>query len=121
MPPSNKKRFDKMTKEEIWERRRQKALDRGEAFSGEYDDEVDDDDYLTHGHGGDSLEHGVSGAKMRNKVRGRRNQVAIDSGDGKHPPCPQGFDPDKWAKMSLEEKCKHLGIDVKEWLKMNRE
>ena len=23
--------------------------------------------------------------------------------------------------MTLEQKCKHLGIDVKEWLKLNRE
>ena len=43
-PPTRKKRFDKMTKEEIWERRRQNALDRGEIYSGEHDDEVADDD-----------------------------------------------------------------------------
>jgi len=42
-------------------------------------------------------------------------------GEGVHPPCPDGFDADTWAKMSLEEKLKHLGIDMKEWLKMNRE
>ena len=118
-PPMRKKRFDKMTREEIWERRRQKALDRGEVYSGEYDDEVDDEEYQTIGIG-DSLEHGVSGAKMRNKVKmSRRNK--IDPTNDSHPDCPEGFDPDKWAKMSLEEKCKHLGIDVKEWLKMNRE
>ena len=38
-----------------------------------------------------------------------------------HPPCPPGFDPDKWDRMSLAEKCKYLGMTVDEWLKMNRE
>jgi len=38
-----------------------------------------------------------------------------------HPPCPPGFDPDKWDRMTLAEKCKHLGMTVDEWLKMNRE
>jgi len=56
---------------------------------------------------------------MRNKVKGRRNQIATLNDS--HPPCPEGYDADKWAKMSLEEKCKYLGLDVKEWLKMNRE
>ena len=41
--------------------------------------------------------------------------------EGNHPPCPEGFDPAKWAKMTLEEKCRHLGLDVKEWLRMSRE
>lgn len=89
--------------------------------SGEYDDEIDDEEFGTIGHAGDTIEHGVHGAKMRNRVKGKRNQIAVDDSQSSHPPCPEGFDKDKWAKMSLEEKCKHLGIDVKEWLKMNRE
>ena len=30
-------------------------------------------------------------------------------------PCPDGFDPLKWASMSLKEKLKALGISEKEW------
>lgn len=84
-------------------------------MSGEYDDEIDDEEYGT--------VDNMHGAKIKKRVKGRRNKVAVVSGEGDngHPPCPDGFDPEKWAKMSLEEKCKHLGIDVKEWLKMNRE
>jgi len=116
-PPKNMKRFDKMTKEEIWAKRRQ----RGDILSGD-DDEFDDEEFGTIGHGGDSIDNGVSGAKMRNKARMRRNQVGTQDGsETGHPPCPDGFDAAKWAQMSLEEKCKYLGIDVKEWLKMNRE
>lgn len=39
----------------------------------------------------------------------------------KHPDCPEGFDPKKWAKMSLAEKCKYLGIDMQEWIRNQRE
>ena len=35
----------------------------------------------------------------------------------KHPDCPDGFDKVKWDKMSLAEKCKYLGIDMKEWIR----
>ena len=113
------KRHDKLSKDEIRERRRQKALDRGERDSGEYDDEINSDsDYGT-------LERDTNGEPTsKRRRRQRQNQVAISTeteGNGHHPPCPDGFDPAKWAKMSLEEKCKHLGIDIKEWLKMNRE
>jgi len=65
-PPKNLKRFDKLTKEEIWARRKH----RGEIISGSIDDDdLDDDELGTIGQGNDTIEHGVSGAKMRRRAR----------------------------------------------------
>lgn len=105
----------------MWQKRRLRAQERGEHLSGEYDDEVDSDDFGTLGNNADTIDHGLHGAKIKSRVMGKRNQVSVDDGQSGHPPCPDGFDPNKWAKMTLEQKCKHLGIDYKEWLKMNRE
>ena len=118
-PPKNLKRFDKMTKEERWALR----THRGEVVSGSINDyDPDDDEHGTIGNDGETIAHGVSGANMRRQARQNRNKVGITVDDGtNHPPCPAGFDKDKWAMMTLEEKLKHLGIDMKEWNKMNRE
>ena len=126
-PPKDKKRFDKLTKEEIWERRRAKARERGEN-SDEYDDELGSGELGTieNRYASDAIDHGVVQAARNKKRKTRSNKVGshdntAETSDGGHPPCPEGYDPAKWAKLSLEEKCKYLGIDVNEWLKMNRE
>jgi len=36
-------------------------------------------------------------------------------------PCPEGFDPLKWAEMTRKEKMAMLGISEKEWNNMTRE
>jgi len=64
----------------------------------------------------DSLDPGKVG-----KRKGRKNRIQISPDSDQHPSCPADFDPAKWAKMTLAEKCKYLGIDMKDWLKMNRE
>ena len=116
-PWKEKKSNDKLTQAEIWERRRQRALERGEQLSddSEYSGEVHDYDLR---HGSDTIDE----SRTRRQQK-RANKVAnIDPEDQSlHPPCPPGFDPDKWDRMSLAEKCKYLGMTVDEWLKMNRE
>ncbi len=59
-PPRSRKRFDKLTKEEIWTRRSQGVSGR----SGEYDDELDYDSenmgtLENRGAGSDSVDPGV--------------------------------------------------------------
>ena len=48
----------------------------------------------------------------RNKALGK-NIRQIEP--GVELPCPEGYDPVKWANMSLKEKLKVLGISEKEW------
>ena len=54
----------------------------------------------------------------RNKVYGQNIRQADQGVDL---PCPDGYDPVKWASMSLREKLKVLGISEQEWNKMTRE
>jgi len=85
---------------------------------------LDSDSYGDEEIGTDTIDGG-NAVYITGTARGRKNrrvQVVPGTGEsGHHPPCPEGFDPAKWANMTLEEKCAHLGIDMKEWLKMNRE
>ena len=53
----------------------------------------------------------------RNKAFGKN----IKAEQGVELPCPEGYDPLKWASMSLKEKLKVLGISEQEWNKMTRE
>ena len=93
----------------------QKRLAKGlDAYSDSYGDENEVDYELG---ASDTLETGAVGTGRGKKFK--RAQVA--PANPNHPPCPDGFDPSKWAKMTLEEKCAHLGIEVKDWLKMTRE
>ena len=93
----------------------QKRLAKGlDANSDSYGDENEVDYELG---ASDTLETGAVGTGRGKKFK--RAQVA--PANPNHPPCPDGFDPAKWAKMTLEEKCAHLGIEVKDWLKMTRE
>ena len=142
-PPKEKKRWDKEDPAEIRQRRREKAIARGEHYSDSYDDETDPEgeEDLTHindaknmfstgkdgdnsnvdllgggGKDGKSMMHAVMAA--RNKAMGR----AVGTGEGEvQLPCPDGHDPLKWASMSRKEKMKVLGISEKEWNNMTRE
>ena len=110
------------TKEELWEARRQKALDRGEGeLSGEYDDEIDHDALgktAAQNLGDDILDMPKSRRRLMGKGKVAPDMATIDDPlEIKHPDCPKGFDPDKWAKMSLEEKCKYLGISMEDWIR----
>ena len=50
--------------------------------------------------------------KARNLAMGK----GLASDTGEIPlPCPEGFDPLKWATMSRKEKMKALGISEAEW------
>lgn len=71
-PARKYKREDKLTKEEIWERRRQKAREAGEVSSDDYGDEMDDEAYGTIENDGDTIQHGVF--KDR---RAKRNKIHI--------------------------------------------
>jgi len=111
------KRLDTMTKEELWEQRRLKALERGdEDLSGEYGDEINNS---AAGPGTKASGDDMLGPRSRRRLL-NKGKVAPDGStldptsemNLPHPPCPEGFDPDKWDKMSLEEKCKYLGIDM---------
>ena len=109
--------FDTLTKEEIWERRRQRALRKGLNVDSD-DDAAFEDNGTFDGrqNGSDSLDPGLASKR----VKWARSRVSPQDGQ-QHPPCPEGYDPDKWAKLSLEEKLKYLGIDMNAWLKMSRE
>ena len=77
-PPRARKRFDKLTKEEIWERRRQTARDKG---NSDYDDEVDNDSFNmdtieNNKMGSDSLDPGVVAQSMKRK-KISKNKVTI--------------------------------------------
>ena len=102
-PTKNYKRHDKMSKKDFWEARKLKALQRGINLSS-----TEDEDLETH----------VEATGNRRK---RRVRVQPTADESQHPPCPEGFDPKKWSKMTLAEKCAHLGIEVEEWLRMTRE
>ena len=69
------------------------------------------------GKSGKSMMHAVMNA--RNKAMGRG--VAGDGGGEVPLPCPDGYDPLKWASLSRKEKMKVLGISEKEWNNMTRE
>ena len=77
-PPKARKRFDKLTKEEIWDRRRsQRKIDQGSDL--DYDDEVDSGidqmGTIERRDGNDSVDHGVI-ANLRKK-RGKRNNCLL--------------------------------------------
>mmetsp|Transcript_42556 Transcript_42556/g.56164 ORF Transcript_42556/g.56164 Transcript_42556/m.56164 type:complete len:224 (+) Transcript_42556:818-1489(+) len=121
MPPKDMKRLDKLSKQELWERRRAKALAKGIELSDEYDSELDGDPYGTVDHNKNSgiLEAPKmrqSGVKNSARVHPEVNVEPI-SLEIQHPECPEGFDPARWDKMSLEAKCKYLGIDINEWIR----
>lgn len=110
-----------MTEAEISERRKSKRLAKGlDLFSDSYGDEDDEMSGTVEGRNGSDT---IVADKMTGRsARGRgKKKVQVMPVSAEHPPCPEGFDPDKWAAMSLEQKCAHLGIDLKEWLKMTRE
>ena len=104
--------------------RRQRSVSKGLEISSDTEREAgDDSDFGTYEVAINSVR-----AELDSKGRNRHSRRVIptaanDSTENEtaHPPCPEGFDPAKWAKMTLEEKCKHLGIDVNEWLRMSRE
>ena len=56
---------------------------------------------------------------MMHKVQAARNKALGKNirqiEPGVELPCPEGYDPVKWANMSLKEKLKVLGISEKEW------
>ena len=56
-------------------------------------------------------------------VRLGNNKVGVDGSEGDESllKCPKGVDPDKWARMSVQDKLNILGIDMHEWHKMTRE
>ena len=62
---------------------------------------------------------GKSGKGMMNAVlaaRGKALNAGAKGAPGEIPlPCPDGYDPLKWAQMSRAEKLKILGISEKEW------
>ena len=92
-------------------------------FGDEYSDEYDDED--------DSFDMNIQATSLdalKITSNSRNNQVAVATEQQKEIPiedfllpCPQGFDPIKWSVMTLKEKLKHLGIDMKTWNKMYRE
>ena len=134
-PPKDKKRWDKEDPDDIRRRRKEKALARGEHWSDSYDDETDgEDDGVEHLYGarnGSGTEVtssdllGKSGKSMMHQVQNARNKALgkniRQAEQGVELPCPEGFDPVKWANMSLKEKLKALGISEQEWNKMTRE
>ena len=128
-PPKEKKRWDKEDPAEMRRRRRERAEARGEHWSDSYDDETESE-------GGSGFEHdfgggdgddkssadllgGKSGKSMMHRVQEARGKALGKnfraSEQGVELPCPEGYDPLKWAAMSLKEKLKVLGISDKEW------
>ena len=132
-PPKELKRWDKEDPAEMRRRRKQRALENGEHWSDSYDDETDgdvDDDgtmmgeYGTNGKDGsvvDLLGGGATdGKSMLHKVQQARNRalgkgMAGEGGGEIVLPCPDGYDPLKWATLSRKEKMKVLGITEAEW------
>ena len=133
-PPKDKKRLDKMSRQEMREKRRAKAEAAGIELSDSYGSERDNpalygtiDGEKNHS---DILEL-TSGARANMRGTGKvapselglGSDRAMMGGDMEipHPPCPPGFDKAKWNKMSLAEKCKYLGIDMDDWIRQQRE
>lgn len=136
-PPKEKKRWDKEDPAEIRRRRKEKARARGEHYSDSYGEETDGsgdfsvDDQFESNLGDGSLDllgkEGVkrSGKDMMSKVQEARNKALgkgmTNDNDQIALPCPEGYDPIKWAQLSRKEKMKVLGISEEEWNKMTRE
>ena len=130
-PAAEKKRWDKEDPAEIRKRKREKALARGEHYSDSYDEETDHegDDLEVNDYGNndstDLLGGKRSGKDMMSTVQAARNKAlgkGLSNDSGEIPlPCPEGYDPLKWASMSRKEKMAALGISEAEWNKMTRE
>lgn len=60
-PPRKKKRFDRLTKEEIWERRKQRAAERGIDLEALNDESFESENMgtLENRYGSDSIEPGL--------------------------------------------------------------
>ena len=119
-PPKDKKRWDKEDPEEIRRRRKEKALARGDHWSDSYDDETDGDDgdgsRAENLYGITGTEHsqtdligsknGKTGKSMMHSVQMARNKAMGKKINSVEPgldlPCPEGYDPIKWASLSLK-------------------
>ena len=132
-PPKEKKRWDKEDPEERRIRKKAEAEAAGFEYQDSYDDETEGSDVeneLTRineklGIDGSSTDL-MSGKNMMNKMQAARGKIlgralADDKGGEVQLPCPDGYDPVKWASMSRKDKMKVLGISEKEWDKMTRE
>ena len=67
---------------------------------------------------------GKDGKSMMSQAQLARNKALGKGtlGENEIPlPCPEGFDPLKWAEMTRKEKMDMLGISEKEWNNMTRE
>lgn len=112
-PPIAKKRYDKMSREEV------RRLKLGDEYSDEYDDEVDEFDMERDG---TALGDFGKSAKGRNKVGVASDEPTEEiSIENALLPCPEGFDPIKWGIMTLKEKLAYLKISQSAWNKMYRE